>query len=87
MHVDRAVDLMQVSLMTTAMLVGPFLAVVFVVSLVVNLAQALTQLQDQSLTIIPKLLAAAAAAFWLLPWVLHNLMVFSSDMLLSAGRQ
>ena len=55
------------------MLAGPILAIAVVVSLLVNIVQVLTSLQDMTISTVPRLLATAAALFFLMPWMWRQL--------------
>jgi len=59
---------------------GPVLLVILAVGLVVGTIQAATQIQDQSVGFVVRLLAVAAALVVLLPWMLDRLVVFSTDL-------
>jgi flagellar biosynthetic protein FliQ len=57
---------------TTGLLVAaPFLIVSVIVGLIISIFQATTQIQEQTLTFVPKLLAIAAVGLILSTWVLH----------------
>jgi flagellar biosynthetic protein FliQ len=61
-----------------ALLMGaPLLLIAVLVSLLVNVAQVLTSLQDQTLSTVPRLAAMAAAILLLFPWMLRKLMFFT----------
>lgn len=61
----------------TVMLVGaPFIVAALVVGLATSLIQAMTQLQDASLTFVPKLLAAGAVIAIAGHWVLGQLVLY-----------
>ena len=48
------------------------------VGIVVSLLQAVTQIQEQTLTFVPKITAMIAAAILLLPWIGQRLMEYSA---------
>jgi flagellar biosynthetic protein FliQ len=48
---------------------GPLMAIALLVGLVVSLVQALTQIQEQTLVFVPKILAVFAALLLLLPFM------------------
>ena len=60
---------------------GPILAVGTLIGLLIGLAQALTQVQDQTLAFVPKLAAMAAAVLFCLPWILQHLVDYTSDLI------
>jgi flagellar biosynthetic protein FliQ len=59
---------------------GPVLLVILAVGLVVGTLQAATQIQDQSVGFVVRLLAVATTLVVLLPWMLDRLVVFSTDL-------
>jgi flagellar biosynthetic protein FliQ len=59
---------------------APILAVGLVVGLVVSVLQAVTQIQEQTLVFVPKILTMVAATVALLSWMTVKLMEFSADM-------
>ena len=74
-----------VSIVTHAMEVGlkvslPVLLVGLVVGLVISVFQAVTQIQEQTLSFIPKVLALAAVLMLLGPWMLNQLLAYTADL-------
>ena len=59
---------------------GPVLLVILVVGLVVGPLQAATQIQDQSVGFVVRVLAVVLALVVLLPWMLDRLAVYSTDL-------
>jgi len=68
--VQFVVDRGREALWITLELSLPLLAVGLLVGLAVSLLQAVTQIQEQTLSFIPKILAVGATLFVLLPWLL-----------------
>ena len=62
---------------------GPLLATALLVGVAVSLVQAITQLQEQTLTFIPKLLAMAAVLILTLPWLIAQLVQYLVGVLRS----
>lgn len=60
---------------------GPVLAVSLVVGLAVSFVQAVTQIQDFTLTFVPKILAVFLCLFLLLPWMADLLGAFASRVI------
>lgn len=77
MEIDAVVALSRMLLEEVVILVGPILVVAIAVSLLVNVVQVLTSLQDQTLTNVPRLLATGAALFFLMPWMLRHLVFYT----------
>jgi flagellar biosynthetic protein FliQ len=74
-----------ISLATQAMNVAfkvamPLLLAGLVVGLVVSVFQAVTQIQEQTLSFIPKIVALAAVLMLLGPWMLNQLLSYTSDL-------
>lgn len=58
-------------LWTALALAAPALLASLVVGLLISLLQAMTSLQDQTLTLVPKLLAVALVLIWTMPWAMQ----------------
>ncbi|HKM18041.1 MAG TPA: flagellar biosynthesis protein FliQ [Limnochordia bacterium] len=68
--------------MTTVLLVaGPALGMGLIVGLTVSIFQATTQIQEQTLTFIPKIIAVLASILLFGPWMLRVLVNFGSQVL------
>ncbi|MHB8126786.1 MAG: flagellar biosynthesis protein FliQ [Desulfitobacteriaceae bacterium] len=66
----------------TALLVGgPVLCVSLLVGLLVSIFQAMTQIQEQTLSFIPKILAIVAVMLLLGPWMLSVLTTYTTNLL------
>lgn len=81
MNVDQVVLLGRMLLIEVVILAGPILGVAIVVSLVVNLAQVLTSLQDATISSVTRLLATGGALFLAMPWMWRHLAHFTLNML------
>ena len=81
MGVDEVVLLGRLMLQEVVILVAPILIVAIVVSLVVNILQVLTSLQDQTLSHVPRLLVTGATLFLLMPWMWRHLAHYTIDLL------
>lgn len=77
-----AVEAGRKALLVALELSAPILAVGMLVGLVVSAVQAATQIQDQTLSFVPKILAMAAALFLLLPWLLQVVTGYLEEALL-----
>lgn len=58
----------------------PILLVALVVGVVISMLQALTQIQEQTLTFVPKMLAVFGVLVLLLPFMLSSLQDFAADL-------
>ena len=85
MTLDEATDLIRQSLWMALLIASPMLIVGLVVGLVISLFQALTQIQEQTLTFVPKITAMVIAAGLLMPWIGLRLVEYTQIMF-SSGR-
>jgi flagellar biosynthetic protein FliQ len=81
MGVDQVVSLARLMLLEVVILTAPILLIAVVVSLVVNVVQVLTSLQDQTLSAVPRLLATGAALFLMMPWMWRHLAHYTLNLL------
>ena len=74
-------DLGKTTLLTALVIVAPALLVGMVVGLLVSFFQTVTSLQEQTLAIVPKMLAVVATLMLLLPWILGTLREFTMSLM------
>jgi flagellar biosynthetic protein FliQ len=83
MDPQAAVDLSREALVIATLIAAPALVAGMVVGLIVGLLQALTQIQEQTVAFVPKLLAMVVAVGLTLPWVLTRLVEYSHDLIVN----
>jgi flagellar biosynthetic protein FliQ len=71
-----AADLIRRAVTLALLVSAPLLVTALLVGLVVTLLQAVTQLQEQTLTFLPKLVGMALVLLLVLPWMLSELTGF-----------
>jgi flagellar biosynthetic protein FliQ len=76
---EMGLESMLAGLWETLHVVGPVLACILVAALGISLLQATTQLQDQTLSIIPRLLIGGLALLYALPWMVDRLGEFTRE--------
>ncbi len=76
MNAQMVLTMGQDALLTLLMVAAPILGVVLLVGLVISLFQAITQINEATLTFIPKLVAAMLAFAIAGPWMLSMLTDF-----------
>ena len=76
----EAVDIGRQALMVTLVVSAPILLVGMCVGLVISILQAVTQVQEQTLSFVPKIIAMALAVGLMLPWIARQLMTFGKEM-------
>ena len=77
MTLDQSTELIRQALLVALFVAAPVLLVGFVVSLVVSLLGAVTQVQEQTLSFIPKIVAMVVCAIVLLPWIGQHVIEFA----------
>jgi flagellar biosynthesis protein FliQ len=77
---DTVVNLASQAMSLSLKVAGPMLLVGLVVGLVVSIFQAVTQIQEQSLTLIPKIIGIAVVVVVLGPWMLDQLVSYTTNL-------
>jgi len=78
-----AVDLVRQAVLLSLTVAAPLLAAALLIGILVSLIQAVTQLQEQTLTFIPKLLGISLVFVLTLPWTMTRLVEYLSGVLRS----
>ena len=81
MSPEQVVELTRRALEAALWLGAPLLAVATVVSLLINVVQVLTSLQESTISTVPRLAAVAIAVFFLLPWMTRRLAAYTLGLL------
>lgn len=85
MNSDTAVDLCREALMSAILIGSPILLVGMAVGLLIGLIQALTQVQDQTVSFVPKIFAMAVVMVACLPWVVQKMVDLTRTAFENAG--
>lgn len=80
MNEDIIIKLGQDALRTTAMLAGPMLIATLVIGLLVSIFQALTQINEATLTFIPKMLVVALVIVLAGPWMMDIMTTYTVNL-------
>jgi flagellar biosynthetic protein FliQ len=80
MDFSEATDLVRKTLLLALIISAPMLLIGMLVGIVISLFQAVTQIQEQTLTFVPKIAAMIVAAIVLLPWIGQRLLSYASEM-------
>lgn len=81
MRPDLALQLLADVLWNAVLISAPLLAVTLVVGLLVSVVQVVTQVQEASLTYIPKIIASVVVLVVCGPWMLKRLIAFSVTLI------
>lgn len=85
---EQVLDVSKLSLETLLYLSGPLMIVALVVGLIIGLFQALTSIQEMTLTFVPKIILVFAAMLLILPWMgdkLHAYAIEIFNMIATGG--
>ena len=77
------IDIAMDSIKTTLLLSAPMLGFGLVTGLLVSIFQAVTSIQELTLTFIPKILAVFFALILFFPWLLQLMLSFTSNILIN----
>ena len=77
---EHVVAIMRQTVETALWMGAPLLIIATTISLLINVAQVLTSLQDTTVSTVPKLFGVAAATILLMPWMVHRLTAFTLQM-------
>jgi flagellar biosynthetic protein FliQ len=80
MNQDVVINLSTNALTLAFKVAMPMLAAGLIVGLVVSIFQAVTQIQEQTLAFIPKVIALAAVLMLLGPWMLNQMLAYKADL-------
>lgn len=79
-------ELCQRSLLLMVILGGPILLVSLVVGLIVSIFQAVTSINEATLTFIPKIVATVAVLVFAGPWMVQSIIDFMTQILVELPR-
>lgn len=74
------IDLARNAALTALLLAAPMLVVALGVGLLVSVLQAVTQIQEQTLSFVPKLVAVAVIFLVALPWMIQLATRYAGDL-------
>jgi flagellar biosynthesis protein FliQ len=77
MSENMLVGVIKDAISTGLLVAAPILIVSIIVGLLISIFQATTQIQEQTLTFVPKLLAVAAVGLITGSWMLHTIVSFT----------
>lgn len=84
-ELSDALDLGREALIVSLIIAGPVLATGLLVGVLISLVQTLTQVQDQTFALVPKIVAMFAAAIFFVPWLANRLIEYTQRLLGGLG--
>jgi len=82
MGADDALELMNQLLWNSMLVAAPVLAATLAVGILISVLQVATQLQEMTLSYVPKLLVSALVLIALGPWMIHRIVQFATSAIL-----
>ena len=82
MDPETVLDIGREALWLAVLLAGPMLGAALAVGLFIGVIQAATQIQEMTLSFIPKLLSLVVVLFLVGPWMLRLIVTFSERLFL-----
>ncbi|NDY42711.1 flagellar biosynthesis protein FliQ [Dissulfurirhabdus thermomarina] len=79
---DMAVSLARQAIELTLLLSLPMLGLGLVVGLAVSILQAVTQIQEMTLTFVPKIIAVLVGLLVAFPWIMNKIVDFTRGLVL-----
>lgn len=74
------VDLARNAIMLALLVAGPMLIVALLVGLTISVLQAVTQIQEQTLAFVPKLVGVSVVFLLALPWLMQLLVKYTTEL-------
>ncbi|QDS86016.1 Flagellar biosynthetic protein FliQ [Rosistilla oblonga] len=86
MDANSAADFVREALLQAVIIASPLLFMGMAAGLIIGLVQALTQIQDQTVSFVPKILAMATTMIVCMPWMIQRMVEFARELYISAGQ-
>jgi len=80
MSQEMVVTIGREALTLTLMVSGPMLLFGLIIGVLISIFQAVTQINEMTLTFVPKIIAVAAALLLFLPWMINLIVDFTNRM-------
>ncbi|KON89076.1 MULTISPECIES: flagellar biosynthesis protein FliQ [Bacillales] len=77
---ETVISIAERGIITVLLICGPLLILALVVGLVVSIFQATTQIQEQTLAFIPKIVAVLVGVVFFGPWMLSHMLSYANEI-------
>jgi len=77
---DTVIGVARQALQVTLLVSLPILGIGLIVGVVVSLVQAATQIQEMTLTFVPKIVSIFVGLLLLLPWIMNHLVSYTTEI-------
>ncbi len=89
MNAEQVFDILREAMIVTLIICGPPMAIGLVVGVIISLVQAMTQIQEMTLTFVPKLIVLFVTMIVFMPFMLASITKFTEfifDQIVAGGR-
>ncbi|QXM06136.1 flagellar biosynthesis protein FliQ [Crassaminicella indica] len=83
MSEGQIIDLMQQAMTNVILLSAPMLVLGLIVGLAVSVFQATTQIQEQTLAFVPKIISVLVAIIVFGPWILNTIVDYTESLFMN----
>ncbi len=80
MNLEEASNLLRMTIFTSFVVASPVLGLALVVGLTVSIIQSATQINEQTLTLVPKIAIVFGVFAMLFPWIMGTIIDFSQEI-------
>lgn len=80
MSADFVIDIAEKGIYMVLIIAGPLMVIALIVGLVVSIFQATTQIQEQTLAFVPKIVAVLLGLILMAPWMLSHLLSYANEI-------
>ncbi|WP_110929428.1 flagellar biosynthesis protein FliQ [Bacillus massiliglaciei] len=80
MNADLVIDIAEKGVYTVLILAGPLMIIALLVGLLISIFQATTQIQEQTLAFVPKIVAVMLGLVILAPWMISQLLSYANEI-------
>jgi len=80
MSPEFVINIAERSIYITLMVCGPLMLLALVVGLIISIFQATTQIQEQTLAFVPKIIAVLIGLVFFGPWILSKMLTYTYEI-------
>lgn len=80
MSAESVISIAERGIYTVLMVSGPLILLALVIGLVVSIFQATTQIQEQTLAFVPKIVAVLLGLVFFGPWMLSHMLSYATEI-------
>ncbi|ASS93216.1 flagellar biosynthesis protein FliQ [Peribacillus simplex] len=80
MSAEFVIDIAEKGIYMVLIIAGPLMVIALIIGLLVSIFQATTQIQEQTLAFVPKIVAVLLGLILLAPWMLSHLLSYANEI-------